>query len=202
MGSDGERGGGEGDRAGRRGLACLLLPSRVLTQRPLQFSLPLSRFSWTPHPLRAPSVQARETHCLLLLVAVVAAILIPPFKRTLQSRQRQTLLRKSRQRQTLLRKSRQSRTQQQQQSKSRTQQSKSRQSRTNRKASAGKRAYKLREAQGKIKGTKPAKRKSRKSKQVTHPLSLITSSLPSLDIAGEETLQRAQVQTRHAQTVS
>ena len=159
MGSDGERGGGEGDRAGRRGLACLLLPSRVLTQRPLQFSLPLSRFSWTPHPLRAPSVQARETHCLLLLVAVVAAILIPPFKRTLQSRQRQTLLRKSRQRRTQQRKSRQTRTQQ----------SKSRQSRTNRNASAGKRAYKLREAQGKIKGKKPTKRKSRKSKLVTPP---------------------------------
>ncbi len=108
---------------------------------------------------------------------VVAAILILPsrcIKRTLQSKSRQR----------------------------RTQQSKSRQSRTNRNASAGKRAYKLREAQGKIKHKKPTKRKSRNSKQVTPPLSLITSSLPSLDIAGEETLQRPQVQTRHAPTVS
>jgi hypothetical protein len=42
----------------------------------------------------------------------------------------------------------------------RTLQSKSRQSRTNRNASAGKRAYKLREAQGKIKNKKPTKLKS------------------------------------------
>ena len=40
------------------------------------------------------------------------------------------------------------------------------------------------------------------SEPVTPPLSLFTSSLPSLDIAGEETLQREQVQTCHPPTVS